>query len=130
MAKRLIFTLITCISTISCSSQSKVKTTQGNDDTVTRPNIIWLMAEDISSDLECYGMANVKTPFLNKMAQEAMQAIQRYLAIIPCCIKGERSMLILSMNLLGRGMAKSNLDFLTSMTILKRQTSPSLPKFS
>ncbi|MEL7118714.1 MAG: sulfatase [Bacteroidota bacterium] len=35
-----------------------------------RPNIIWIMAEDISIDLACYGMAAVKTPFLDQLAQE------------------------------------------------------------
>ena len=27
-----------------------------------QPNIIWLMAEDIGLDIECYGMQAVKTP--------------------------------------------------------------------
>ena len=35
-----------------------------------RPNIIWIMAEDMGLDLECYGMPGVKTPHLNQMAQE------------------------------------------------------------
>ncbi len=35
-----------------------------------KPNIIWLMAEDISLDLECYDMAAVKTPHLNKLAMQ------------------------------------------------------------
>lgn len=38
-----------------------------------KPNIIWLMAEDISLDLECYGMKAVKTPNLNKMAEEGVR---------------------------------------------------------
>lgn len=38
-----------------------------------QPNIIWLMAEDISIDLEVYGMQAVKTPNLNKMAQEGVR---------------------------------------------------------
>ena len=33
------------------------------------PNIIWLMAEDISLDLGCYGMKGVKTPTLDNMAK-------------------------------------------------------------
>lgn len=39
----------------------------------TKPNIIWLMAEDMGQDLECYGMQAVKTPVLNKMAAEGIQ---------------------------------------------------------
>jgi N-sulfoglucosamine sulfohydrolase len=38
-----------------------------------RPNIIWLMAEDISTDIECYGMSGVKTPNLNKLAEEGIK---------------------------------------------------------
>ena len=39
----------------------------------TKPNIIWLMAEDISLDLECYGMKGVQTPNLNKMANNGVR---------------------------------------------------------
>lgn len=38
-----------------------------------QPNIIWLMAEDISTDLECYGMKAVKTPNLNLLAQNGIK---------------------------------------------------------
>ncbi len=38
-----------------------------------KPNIIWLMAEDMSTDLECYGMKAVKTPHLNKLAEEGIR---------------------------------------------------------
>ncbi len=38
----------------------------------TRPNIIWLMAEDMGQDLECYGMKGVETPNLNMMAREGV----------------------------------------------------------
>lgn len=38
-----------------------------------KPNIIWLMAEDMSNDLECYGMKAVKTPNLNKLADNGIR---------------------------------------------------------
>ncbi|WP_020533098.1 sulfatase family protein [Flexithrix dorotheae] len=38
-----------------------------------RPNIIWLMAEDIGPDIECYGMEAVKTPVLNKLAENGLK---------------------------------------------------------
>lgn len=38
-----------------------------------RPNIIWLMAEDIGPDIECYGMQAVKTPNLNKLAKTGIK---------------------------------------------------------
>ena len=37
-----------------------------------RPNIVWIMAEDITHDLGCYGMPAVKTPVLDKMASEGL----------------------------------------------------------
>ncbi len=39
----------------------------------TRPNIIWLMAEDMGQDLECYGMKGVETPNLNMLAQQGVK---------------------------------------------------------
>ncbi|MGY6650287.1 sulfatase family protein [Wenyingzhuangia sp. IMCC45574] len=38
-----------------------------------KPNIIWIMAEDMSTDLECYGLPDVKTPNLNKMAADGIR---------------------------------------------------------
>jgi N-sulfoglucosamine sulfohydrolase len=38
-----------------------------------QPNIIWLMAEDIGPDIECYGMPAVKTPVLNKLAETGIK---------------------------------------------------------
>ena len=38
-----------------------------------RPNIIWLMAEDIGNDLECYGTAGVQTPNLNRLADQGIR---------------------------------------------------------
>ena len=41
--------------------------------TTVKPNIIWLMAEDIGLDIECYGMQAVKTPNLNALAEEGIK---------------------------------------------------------
>lgn len=43
-----------------------------------KPNIIWLMAEDMGQDLECYGMQAVRTPVLNKMASEGVKYNNAY----------------------------------------------------
>ncbi|OHX64131.1 sulfatase family protein [Flammeovirga pacifica] len=37
---------------------------------VDKPNIVWVMLEDISHDFECYGMPAVKTPTFNALAEE------------------------------------------------------------
>ena len=51
------------------SCQEALETDQQKD----LPNIIWLMAEDISLDLACYGMPAVKTPFLDQMAADGLR---------------------------------------------------------
>jgi N-sulfoglucosamine sulfohydrolase len=43
-----------------------------------KPNIIWIMAEDIGPDIECYGMPAVKTPNLNKLAAEGIKFTNAY----------------------------------------------------
>ncbi|MFI3318505.1 MAG: sulfatase [Rikenellaceae bacterium] len=38
-----------------------------------KPNILWVMAEDMGQDLSCYGMGEVQTPILDRMANEGVQ---------------------------------------------------------
>ncbi|OHX64630.1 sulfatase family protein [Flammeovirga pacifica] len=35
-----------------------------------KPNVVWIMLEDVSLDMECYGMKGVQTPQMNALAQE------------------------------------------------------------
>lgn len=44
----------------------------------TPPNILWIMAEDIGTDLEIYGMPAVKTPNLNKLAETGSMFTNAY----------------------------------------------------
>lgn len=44
----------------------------------TKPNILFVLSEDMSLDLECYGMAAVKTPVLNKLAATGIQYMNAY----------------------------------------------------
>jgi len=37
-----------------------------------KPNIVWIMAEDISTELSCYGHPAVRTPNLDQLAQEGV----------------------------------------------------------
>jgi uncharacterized sulfatase len=38
-----------------------------------RPNILWIIAEDLSPDLACYGTAIVKTPNIDKLASQGVR---------------------------------------------------------
>ena len=43
-----------------------------------RPNVLWIMAEDMSIDLGCYGMSAVKTPVLDELAATGIQFMNCY----------------------------------------------------
>ncbi len=57
-----------------------------------RPNIIWVMAEDIGCDLACYGLAGVKTPELDQMAREGM-LLRRAYVTNPICSPSRSAMM-------------------------------------
>jgi len=58
-----------------------------------QPNIIWLMAEDMGPDLECNGMAGVKTPNLNQMAKEGAIYNRAY-CTNPICSPNRSAMMV------------------------------------
>ncbi len=58
-----------------------------------KPNIILLMAEDISTDLECYGMKAVKTPHLNRLARGGIQYLRAY-CTNPICSPSRSAMMV------------------------------------
>lgn len=58
-----------------------------------KPNIIWLMAEDIGTDIESYGMEGVKTPNLNRLAEEGIQYNRAY-ATSPICSPNRSAMMV------------------------------------
>ncbi|MEO9892710.1 sulfatase [Aurantibacter sp.] len=57
------------------------------------PNIIWLMAEDISLDLACYGMKAVKTPNLDQMAMDGIKYNNAYVTN-PICSPSRSAMMV------------------------------------
>jgi len=60
--------------------------------TTEKPNIIWLMAEDIGPDIECYGMQAVKTPVLNKLAETGIKFTNAF-CTNPICSPSRSSMM-------------------------------------
>ncbi|MFA5688077.1 MAG: sulfatase [Kiritimatiellales bacterium] len=57
-----------------------------------QPNFIWIMAEDMSLDLECYGMKGVKTPHLNRLAEEGAKFMRAYCSN-PICSPSRSAMM-------------------------------------
>lgn len=58
-----------------------------------QPNIIWLMAEDIGLDIECYGMAAVQTPHLNKLAAQGIK-FENCFVTNPICSPSRSAMMV------------------------------------
>lgn len=56
----------------SLAFSQKCIAVEGNNEQSERPNIIWLIAEDLSPDIRCYGEKNVYTPHIDKLAGEGM----------------------------------------------------------
>ncbi len=57
------------------------------------PNIIWLMAEDISTDLACYGTAGVQTPNLDRLAAEGTRYTNAF-STNPICSPNRSAMMV------------------------------------
>ncbi|MEC7602811.1 MAG: sulfatase-like hydrolase/transferase, partial [Planctomycetota bacterium] len=49
-----------------------------------RPNILWIVGENFSNDLGCYGQPNVATPHLDKLAAEGIRYTHAF-ATSPVC---------------------------------------------
>lgn len=48
-------------------------------ETSQRPNILWLIAEDLGTELGCYGTAEVSTPHLDRLAAQGMRFTRAYI---------------------------------------------------
>jgi arylsulfatase A-like enzyme len=53
-------------------------------DPVKRPNILWLIAEDLGPELGCYGTSQVSTPNLDRLAAEGVRYTRAY-TTAPVC---------------------------------------------
>ncbi|MHC4586665.1 MAG: sulfatase-like hydrolase/transferase [Planctomycetota bacterium] len=57
-----------------------------------RPNILWILSEDISPDLSCYGTPAVETPNLNKLADQGVRFTNAF-TTSPVCSTSRSAMI-------------------------------------
>ena len=57
-----------------------------------KPNVVWIMAEDISTELACYGHPAVKTPNLDALAQQGARYTQAF-CTAPSCTPSRNAMM-------------------------------------
>ncbi len=80
------------IGSFGCTSGTTSKTTEKK---LTRPNILWIVADDLGTDLGCYGDSLVYTPNLDKLASEGVRYVNFYTVSAVC--SPSRSTLITGM---------------------------------
>src|SRR5512143_1117181 len=49
-----------------------------------RPNILWLIAEDLSTDLGCYGNGLARTPNIDRLASEGVRFTNAFVTAPVC----------------------------------------------
>ena len=69
-----VFVLVVCLQAFPGSAES----------TFDRPNIVWIVGENLKLDLGCYGAQHVKTPHLDGLAKEGMRYTKVF-ATSPVC---------------------------------------------
>jgi arylsulfatase A-like enzyme len=58
---------------------------RGEPGAVSRPNLIWIMADDLGyGDLGCYGQTVIRTPYLDRMAAEGLRFTHFYSGATVC----------------------------------------------
>lgn len=78
-SKILLFTSILFLLTTACKNSA---IESGSD---TRPNIIYILTDDMGyGDLGCYGQEEIKTPNIDKLANEGMRFLQHYAGSTVC----------------------------------------------
>jgi arylsulfatase A-like enzyme len=79
------------IGTVSMALPSCINAQQSSD-TNARPNILWILSEDISPDLACYGTPSVETPNLDKLANQGVRFTNAF-TTSPVCSTSRSAMI-------------------------------------
>lgn len=98
---------VACGVSVGCTQHASGTERAG---TVEQPNIIWLMAEDIGQDLSCYGMKGVRTPTLDRLAEQG-RVYRNAICANPICSPNRSAMMVgVNPTVIDAHMHRSNRD--------------------
>ena len=84
MIKSILLTISISLVFVSCSKSEDFRE-ETKDADHTKPNIIYILADDMGVyDLGCYGQQLIKTPNIDRMANEGMRFTQHYAGSTVC----------------------------------------------
>lgn len=63
------------------------------EEPASRPNILWIVGENLALDLGCYGAANVKTPHLDALAAKGVRYTRAY-STSPVCAPSRSAFMV------------------------------------
>ena len=76
-----------------------------------RPNVVWILAEDICPDLSCYGNRAVYTPHLDEMAAEGIRFNKAFTTAPVCSASRSALMTGMHQNFIGAHQHRTSGDF-------------------
>jgi len=85
---------INCFSIGGCNSQNYTAGTKSRLKTE-RPNILWIVGENLKLDLGCYGAKNVHTPNLDALAADGMRYTHAF-STSPVCAPSRSAFFVLT----------------------------------
>ncbi len=94
--RRLCFAVMLAVSFVVASSGSRADDASQQDPSNAwhgeKPNVLWILIEDWSTDLSCYGTPLVQTPNIDKLASEGIR-YERAFTTAPVCSTSRSAMM-------------------------------------
>jgi len=100
------------LGSVAAATQALAAQVPGPRAPARRPNILWILAEDMSPQLGCYGEPLVQTPNLDRLARQSTRFTRAYTAA-PVCSPSRSSMIT--------GMYQTSIGAHNHRTIFKKE---------
>ena len=77
--KKALFLIVIVLTALSCNRQSN-----NVENNSSKPNILWIVADDLGTDLGCYGDSLIYTPNLDQLSREGVKYNHFYTVTAVC----------------------------------------------